>query len=334
MNEPYQKVKPKFISTMKQFAEVKKPVTALLLSCLIPLGASAQDVIKGTVKDASGQPVIGATVRVAGSSTGTVTDLDGNFTIDAPEKSKLQFSYVGFLPQTVTVSGNTFLTVTMKEDNKTLNDVVVIGYGTQKKSVVTAAISKVDAKDLAKASPVRVDNALKGLVSGVQVTQASGQPGAGSKIRIRGNGTINNSDPLYLVDGMPVGGIDYLNPSDIESIEVLKDAASCAVYGARAANGVVLVTTKKGKMGRTVVSYNFSFGWQNPWRERKELNAQEYTTLMTEAARYSGMSDDVIKAKLASFGTSDTNWLHELYNRNAPVQNHEVSISGASEKYN
>lgn len=142
---------------------------------------------------------------------------------------------------------------------------------------------------------MRVDAALKGLVSGVQVTTAGGQPGAASKIRIRGTGTVNSADPLYIVDGMPIeGGIDYLNPSDIQSIEILKDAASGAVYGARAANGVVLVTTKTGSIGKTVVKYDFSIGWQNPWRKRKLLNAEQYTTLMKEAAAYAGEKISII----------------------------------------
>lgn len=151
--------------------------------------------------------------------------------------------------------------LTLSEDRQTLNDIVVVGYGVQKKSVVTASIAKVSADDLAGTAPVRVDNALKGLAAGVTVTSASGQPGAASQVRIRGIGTINNSNPLYIVDGMPIeGGIDYLNPSDIESIEVLKDAASGAIYGTRAANGVILVTTKGGEKGKVRVNYNFSYG--------------------------------------------------------------------------
>ena len=165
-----------------------------------------------------------------------------------------------------------------------LNDVVVIGYGVQKKSVVTAAISKVTGEDLNLTKPSRIEDALKGKVSGVQITQSSGQPNADSKVRIRGIGSVNNSDPLYIVDGMPVsGGINYLNPTDIESVEILKDAASAAIYGSRAANGVVLVTTKGGKAGKSTVNYDFSYGWQNPWRKKSVLNAKEYMTIMNEA---------------------------------------------------
>lgn len=163
-----------------------------------------------------------------------------------------------------------------------------------------------------------MDNALRGLASGVQVIAGDGQPGSGTRVRVRGIGTINNSDPLYIVDGMPIsGGIDNINPADIESIEVLKDAASGAVYGARAANGVVLVTTKKGKMGKAQVSYNASFGWQSAWRKRDMLNATEYATLMNEACASSGR--DAMFADPASLGEG-TDWQDVLFNNGAPVQ--------------
>ena len=161
------------------------------------------------------------------------------------------------------MNGRKLINVVLKSDVVALKDVVVVGYGVQKKSVVTAAISKVGADELNLTKPSRVEDALKGKVSGVQITQSSGQPNSDSKVRIRGIGTVNKSDPLYIVDGMPVGGgINYLNPTDIASIEILKDAASAAIYGARAANGVVLVTTKSGSKGKTTVSYDFSYGWQ------------------------------------------------------------------------
>lgn len=310
----------------------KERFLTLLLTLIMSISTFAQKTTySGVVVDNHGEPIIGASIVQKGTSNGSISDLNGNFTVSVDPGSALVISYVGYKAQTVKVSSN--MRISLIEDQKVLNDVVVIGYGVQKKSVVTASIAKVGADELSKTSPVRVDNALKGLVSGVQVTLASGQPGSGSKIRIRGNGTINSSDPLYIVDGMPVnGGIDYLNPADIENIEVLKDAASGAVYGARAANGVVLVTTKSGKIGKTKVTYDVSFGWQNPWRKRKMLNAEEYKTLMKEAAGYANYSG--IDEKLASFGNSDTNWQDELFNDNAPVQNHQVSVSGASEKIN
>ena len=308
---------------------------SLLLAGTLCLSLSAfaqKNTFKGVVVDDKGEPVIGATIVQKGvKGSGTITDLDGNFTIQTDGNQPLIITYVGY--QNVEVKPSANMKITLKQDDKTLDEVIVVGYGTQKKSVVTASIAKIGADELGKTQPVRVDAALKGLVSGVQVTTAGGQPGASSKIRIRGTGTVNSADPLYIVDGMPIeGGIDYLNPSDIQSIEILKDAASGAVYGARAANGVVLVTTKSGSIGKTTVKYDFSYGWQNPWRKRKLLNAAEYTTLMKEAAVYAGEKD--IDNILNSFGNSDTNWQDVLYNDNAPVQNHQLSMSGASEKLN
>lgn len=202
----------------------------------------------------------------------------------------------------------------------------------QKKSVVTASIAKVSAEDLAGKAPVRVDNALKGLAAGVTVTSASGAPGAGSQIRIRGIGTINNSDPLYIVDGMPCeSGIENINPNDIESIEVLKDAASGAIYGARAANGVVLITTKHGKIGKVKVNYNASFGWQTKWKTRDVLNATEYAVMMNEGLINSGQAPKY--ADPYSMGTG-TDWQAAVFNDNAPVTNQEVSVSGATDKVN
>lgn len=228
-----------------------KPTRLLMvmLTLFVATIMQAQQITcKGNIADVSGEPIIGASVVVKGTSQGTVSDLDGNFTIQANPNTTLVVSYIGYVTQEVKASDK--LKITLKEDSRTLEDVVVVGYGVQKKSVVTASIAKVSADDLDGKATVRVDNALKGLASGVTVTSSSGQPGAASQVRIRGIGTINNSNPLYIVDGMPIeGGIDYLNPSDIESIEVLKDAASGAIYGTRAANGVILVTTKGGGKG-------------------------------------------------------------------------------------
>ncbi|MDR3059138.1 MAG: TonB-dependent receptor [Prevotella sp.] len=301
-----------------------------LFSSLTVFGQTSE--VKGVVTDAdTGETLIGVSVAQKGTTNGTMTDLDGQYSINVPAGATLVFTYVGYDAQEHSASGSA-LDVKLKSSQQMLDEIIVVGYGVQKKSVVTAAISQVTAADLKNASPVRVDNALQGLVSGVQVTTSSGQPGAASKIRVRGTGTINNSDPLYIIDGMPVdGGIDYLNPSDIASIEILKDAASGAVYGARAANGVVLVTTKSGKIGKTKVSYDFSYGWQRPWKERKMLDGTQYATLMNEASNYAGkgnMYDDI--AKLGK----GTNWQKETFNYDAPVENHQISVSGATEKVN
>ncbi len=290
--------------------------------------------VKGTVVSGTdNEPLPGVNVVLKGNTgTGTITDIDGVFSLSVPSDAVLTVSYIGFVTQDVPVNGQSLLKVVLKEDNETLDEVVVIGYGVQKKSVVTASIASVSSEDLEFTSPVRVDNALKGLAAGVQVSTQNGQPGSAAKIRIRGTGTINNSDPLYIVDGMPIGGgIDNINPADIASIEVLKDAASAAVYGARAANGVVLVTTKKGTIGKARVTYDFSYGWQSPWRQRKMLNASQYATLMNEASQYAG--EGIIYDNPAALGKG-TNWQDALFNDGAPVQNHQLSVSGATEKVN
>lgn len=304
----------------------------LLFLLLFPAFIYAQKVtVNGQVKDTQGEPIIGANVIIQGTTIGVITDLDGMFSIpDVDAGAKVDISYIGYLPQTLVVKDGKPLSIVLKEDTQALEEVVVIGYGVQKKSVVTASIAKVGADELAQTAPVRIDNALKGLASGVQVTTQNGQPGAAAVIRVRGTGTINNSDPLYIVDGMPISGIDNINPADIASIEVLKDAASAAVYGSRAANGVVLVTTKQGSIGKVKVSYNFSYGWQSAWRKRDMLNATEYATLMNEAQQY---ADGTNRFANTNLGVG-TNWQDVLFNDGAPVQNHQLSISGANEKVN
>lgn len=313
-----------------------------LFSVLFLLGFTlasvyAQNIqVKGTVVSGSdNEPLPGVNVVVKGTTNGGITDLDGNFTLSVPADAILSVTYIGFKSQEVAVEGKHSLKIVLQEDTETLDEVVVVGYGVQKKSVVTAAIAKVSADDLSTTAPVRMDNALKGLAAGVTVTSASGQPGAAAQIRIRGIGTTTGdgaADPLYIVDGMPIeGGLDYLNPNDIASIEVLKDAASGAVYGARAANGVILVTTKTGKEGKAKVTYDFSYGWQRPWKERDVLNASEYAVMMNEGAINAGMAPKYTDPY--SYGVG-TNWQKETFNYDAPVMNHQVSVSGASEKVN
>lgn len=305
---------------------------AVLLAVFF-LGTSAawaNMIADGTVTDSAGEPLIGVSVVEKGASNGVTTDIDGKFRISVADGATLTFSYVGYDP--VEAKAAASMAIVLKESSTMLDEVVAVGYGTQKKSVVTAAIAKVGADELSATAPVRMDNALKGLASGVTVTSSSGQPGAAARVRIRGIGTINNSDPLYIVDGMPIeGGLDYLNPSDIASIEVLKDAASGAVYGARAANGVVLVTTKQGKEGATKVSYDFSYGWQSAAKKRNVLNAQEYAMMMNEGALNAGQAPKY--ADPASYGKG-TDWQDEIFNDNAPMMNHQVSVSGGSSRIN
>ena len=308
-----------------------KFIIMTLLVSLVSIAASAQEfVCSGVIVDDQGEPVIGASVFQKGTSKGAVSDFNGEFKLQVPEGSDITISYIGY--KNVEMKAAAGMHIVMHEDNATLNELVVVGYGVQKKSVVTASIAKVGSDELAQTAPVRMDNALKGLAAGVTVTSSSGQPGAAAQIRVRGVGTINDSDPLYIVDGMPIeGGLDYVNPSDIESIEVLKDAASGAIYGARAANGVVLVTTKSGKKGKVKVNYNFSYGWQSKWRTRDVLNATEYAVMMNEGYLNAGMAAPY--ADPYSFGKG-TDWQEELFNDNAPVSNHDITVSGASDKVN
>ena len=312
----------------------------LLLALMVSMVTRAQGIL-GTVTDDLGEPVIGASVVEKGNpQNGTITDLDGQFTLKVSEGTPIIISYIGYLSQELKASAN--MKVVMKEDAQTLQDVVVIGYGVQKKSVVTASIAKVSSDDLEGKTRLRAEDALKGMAAGVNVTSASGQPGSKSMIRIRGIGTINNSEPLYIIDGMPTdqNGMESVNPGDIESIEVLKDAASGAIYGARAANGVILVTTKKGKMGKANINYNFSYGWQSAWKKRDVTGATDYAILQNERAVQTGSAPlyadpynltDANGNKITGFGT---NWQDLLFNDNAPIVQHDVSISGASEKLN
>lgn len=314
---------------------------SFLVALLFAVITHAQNTqISGVVVDNIGEPIIGASVQEKGTSRGTVTDLDGKFSFKGQQGTTLVISYVGYITKEVSAGQN--LQITLLEDQKTLDDVVVIGYGVQKKSVVTASIAKVDAEDLEGKTRLRAEDALKGLAAGVNVTSASGQPGSKSMIRIRGVGTINNSDPLYIIDGMATdqNGMELVNPEDIESIEVLKDAASGAIYGSRAANGVILVTTKKGKKGNAKINYKLTYGWQSPWHKRDVTGATDYAILQNEKYINGGKAPlyadpynltDVNGNAINGFGT---NWQNELFNDNAPVVQHDLSISGASEKVN
>ena len=319
----------------------QKRYLLMLLAFLMSVATFAQKQnFSGTVIDAMGEPVIGASVVQKGTSNGAITDLDGQFTISAEPGATLVISFVGYTTQELKASPN--MRVVLNDDTQLLNDVVVIGYGVQKKSVVTASIAKVSSDDLDGKTRLRADDALKGLAAGVNVTSASGQPGSQSMIRVRGTGTINDTNPLYIIDGMPADqyGLESVNPNDIESIEVLKDAASGAIYGARAANGVILVTTKKGKVGKTQINYNFSYGWQSAWKKRDVTGATDYAILQNEKYVNGGQTPlyadpynliDANGQKIVGFGTD---WQELLFNDNAPIEQHDVSISGASEKVN
>ncbi|HRU63897.1 MAG TPA: SusC/RagA family TonB-linked outer membrane protein, partial [Paludibacteraceae bacterium] len=315
-----------------------KKLLLLFFSLFIILSVFSQNIqVQGIVVGQDNEPLPGVNVVVKNTTNGTITNKEGQFTLNVPSNGILVVSYVGYKTQEVPVNGRNFIRIVLEESSEALEELVVIGYGVQKKSVVTAAISKVTSDELNVVKPSRVEDVLKGKISGVQITQSSGQPGSDSKVRIRGIGTVNNSEPLYIVDGMPVdGGINYLNPVDIQSVEVLKDAASAAIYGARAANGVILVTTKTGEgvlkgVSKSVINYDFNYGWQNPWKKKSVLDAKEYMVIMNEALINDGNLPRYTASQIQSAGKG-TDWQEETFNFDAPVQTHQLSMSGNSEK--
>lgn len=301
-----------------------------------PLALFAQDIaVTGKVTDQKdGTPLPGVTIRVEGTSRAASTDPNGVFSIQAAVGAKLTVSLIGMAAQTVTVPASGKITVSLATDSKDLTDVVVVGYGTQKKSVVTGAISSVKAKDLETMPINRVEQALQGRTSGVTISTNNGQPGTASTVRVRGYTSFasgGNNDPLWVVDGAIVdnGGIGYLNQNDIESIEVLKDAASQAIYGARAANGVIIISTKKGKAGGLQINYNAFYGTSAPAKKLDLLNATQYATIRNEAAVNSGKAAPF--ANPSSFGEG-TDWQSVVFNNDARRQTHEFSVAGGSDK--
>lgn len=313
-----------------------KQILSFILMFLLCIHGQAQEhIVTGVVISAGdNQPLAGVSVLIKGTSAGTLTDIDGKYSIKVTDENAfLVFSYVGFLKEEIAVSGKSVIDVKLAEDLTKLDEVVVVGYGVQKKSLVTGAISKVSGSDLTQNPNLRASQVLQGKASGVVITNNSGQPGSGVSVRVRGVGTNNNAEPLYIVDGLPTSdaGLDFLNPSDIESIEVLKDAASASIYGARGANGVVMITTKKGKSGSKQVTYDGYYGLQNPWRKLDMLNSKEYMTLINEAAANANKPWVFSQAFMAK-NEYNTDWQDELFNYNAPIQSHVLSISGGDEK--
>jgi len=317
---------------------LEKPLMLLFLLCLFPLGALAQSLVRGTVNDEGGEPIIGATVKVLGSNEGAITDFNGNFSVKAASNATLSISYVGYATQEVSVGGRSNIAITLVEDANTLDDVVVIGYGTQKKKLVTGATVQVKGEELAKVNTTNALEAMQSHTPGVQITQSSTQPGKGYKVYIRGIGTTGNSAPLYVIDGVAGGNLDGINPADIESIDVLKDAASAAIYGARAANGVILVTTKQGKAGKIELSYNGAMGWSNAYKRPQLLDASQFMTILDEYTfntsgqkmDWSGFVPQDILTKVNS-GWSGTDWWGAFDNKNAVQQNHSVTLTGGTD---
>ena len=270
---------------LKLFSErFRRNVFLMSMFFVFIVSAQAQKTVNGTV-NSGGLPLPGANVSAKGASVDTSTDIDGKFTLKVPENvTKLVVSFVGYTTKEVTITDGNMI-IELSEESNALEEVVInVGYGTQKKSVVTGAISKVTAKDLENVPNGRVEQALQGRTAGVTIAMNAGQPGAGSTVRVRGITTLNDNNPLWVVDGVAVdpGALGALNQSDIESIEVLKDAASAAIYGAQSAAGVILVTTKKGKSGKLTVSYNGFEGVSSPERMLNLLNATQYGAIMNE----------------------------------------------------
>lgn len=301
--------------------------------CCGPLDVLAQIQVTGQViSGEDGEPIIGASVSVQDSRLGTITDIDGNFSLSVPDaESVLIFSYLGMVPQEISVGDKRTFSITLEPSSSMLNEVVVVGYGTQQRSKISGAVSTVSAEEIQATPILRAEQALQGRTAGVLVTQNSGSPGSPLMVRIRGVGTINNSDPLYIVDGIPVEGIDFLNPNDIETINVLKDAASAAIYGARGANGVVLINTFSGANGRDgQVNFHSYYGMQSPWKTLNLLDAREYAILSNEAHIAAGRSPLPEFANPDALGEG-TDWLGELF-QPAPMSSHQLSIQGGNAK--
>lgn len=308
-----------------------KLIISAVFICFTTVVTAQKFNVTGTVTDKSDQTGIpGATVLEKGTTNGTITDVNGKYSISVSNpRDTLVITFIGYKKIEVPIGGRAVIDFIMESEQTELEEVVVIGYGTQKKKVVTGAIAAVNSEQIEKIPVLRAEQAMQGQAAGVQVTQLSGQPGEAPTVRIRGAGTTGDYDPLYIVDGMPVGGIDYLNPNDIESIDVLKDAASAAIYGARAANGVVLITTKGGKAGKMTVNFSTYYGIQNVGKTMEMLGADDYRMLMNEGARNANLDEPF---DLNEVAIHNTDWQEELFGKNVPMTNIDLSIAGGNEK--
>ena len=327
---------------MWNFKSLQKPLMALFLLCLFPLGAMAQSIVKGTVNDEAGEPVIGATVKVVGSQSGAITDFNGNFSVEAGSNATLEISYVGYVTEKVKVGGRNNITVVLREDAQMLDNVVVIGYGTMKKSDITGSVVSVNTEDMMKRAPINVAQGLQGAAPGVIVTMQDGSPDARAQVRIRGVATINGSAaPLYVVDGIQVGSnADFVSPSDIESIDVLKDASATAIYGSAGANGVIMITTKHGSKGHTNINVTADFGIQTLSSKLDVCSGDQYAANLRQARFNDGQVDPATGAVLMwnPIWNADwdgkrkyTDWQDQM-TRSAWRQNYNVSASGGNDK--
>ncbi len=310
----------------------------LALACMqaVPVQAASQQskTITGVVTSGTdGSPLIGVSVQVQETSTGGITDLDGRYSVQASEGQTLIFSYIGFKSQTIKVGASSTIDVVLAEDNELLDEVVVIGYGVQKKKLVTGATVQVKGDKIAELNTTNPLQAMQGQTPGVNITSTSGQPGESLKVSIRGLGTVGNAEPLYLIDGVR-GDISNLNPADIESIDILKDAASAAIYGAQAANGVVLVTTRSGKEGKATVSFDGYFGVQNVAKKVDMLNTEQYMMIMDEQHRNSTGSGYDWSSYTSIYDPNgnlyDVDWLDQMFEDNAQLQSYTLGVTGGS----
>lgn len=312
------------------------PSSAARVKAETALASQQNKTVTGTVKDEKGEPVIGASVKVKGSSVGTVTDIDGRFTLDVPANATLEISYIGFVKQDVRAGAN--MNVTLKEEATHLNELVVVGYGVQKKANLTGSVASVNAEALASRPVTSISSALAGQMPGVTAVQSSGAPGSQTaSITVRGKNSINSASPLVIVDGVP-GSMNVINPSEIESVTVLKDAASAAIYGVQAANGVILITTKKGKKGKATVSYATTLSWSSLLAKRDLVNAYNYAILYNEAyqndnpnATVLPFSDEDIEAYRTGAKAS-TDWYKEALTGSGFEQQHNLTVSGGSDR--
>lgn len=313
---------------------------ALVLFCLasaiysLQANPSQSKTIKGVVKSSTdNEPLIGVSVQVKGTSIGSITDIDGNYSVSGQEGQTLVFSYIGYKPQEIRITTSNVINVFLKEDTEVLDEVVVVGYGVQKKKLVTGATVQVKGDNIAKLNTNNPLQAMQGQSPGVNITSTSGQPGADMKVTIRGLGTVGNSQPLYLIDGVG-GDITTLNPADIASIDILKDAASAAIYGAQSANGVVLITTKAGREGKAVVSFDAYYGIQNIARKAKMLNSEQYMTIMDEQSLNSGGAvydwANIQAIHDNNGNIYNTDWVNSMFKNDAKTESYTLGITGGS----
>jgi len=315
-----------------------QPILLLLTLLLLNFQSFAQTAdhkITGKVTDAaSGQPVAGATITIQGRRNAVASNKDGVFSILAQKGETLEISSIGHVSKTILITTDAgSLNILLEQSAGKLDDVIVVGYGVQKSKAVTGATAHVKGEDLAKLNTTNALQALQGQAAGVNITSTSGQPGGGFKVNIRGAGTIGNANPLYVVDGVITSDITYLNPADIAAVDVLKDAASAAIYGINGANGVVLITTKTGKTGGKnagQISFDGYYGYQNAPPKTKLLNAGQYATMQNEAALNSGLAPYFTQAQINALGKG-TNWLDRMFASNVPVQNYNLSATGGSD---